>query len=386
MRWGADVRALLAACCLALLGGCSALDAINPFASPKGPQPAPLPQLSAPREVRVLWSASVGDSDKYVFSPAVAGDAVYAAARDGTVTRFDLASGRQAWRSSAETRLSAGVGADETTVAVASAAGEVVAFDANSGAVRWRARVSSEVLAAPAVGEGLVLVRSIDSRIFAFGESDGKRRWVYQRAAASLMIRTPAGINLQADTAFAGFSGGRLVALALSNGGVRWESPVANPKGATELERMTDVVGEPAVQRREVCAAAYQGRVACFDGTSGRQLWGRDFSTVTGVATDAGNAYSSDDRGAVQAFNLDDGRPAWKQDRLANRQLTQPEPFGNVVAVGDLEGYVHFMARDSGAFVARFATGRGAVRAAPLAVGSTLLVQTRGGGLYALGL
>jgi outer membrane protein assembly factor BamB len=56
--------------------------------------------------------------------------------------------------------------------------------------------------------------------------------------------------------------------------------------------------------------------------------------------------------------------------------------------VGDFEGYVHFLARDSGAFVARFATGRGAVRAAPaflrLPAGEAVLIQTQNGGLFAL--
>ncbi len=53
--------------------------------------------------------------------------------------------------------------------------------------------------------------------------------------------------------------------------------------------------------------------------------------------------------------------------------------------MGDLEGYVHFLARDSGAFVSRYATDRGAIRAAPVPLpGGGFLVQTLNGGLYAL--
>lgn len=377
----ATTRAVLFAAGFSLLAGCSSL---NPFSRPSGPKPAELPALSAAREVRVLWSASVGGAEKYVFSPGVSGDAVYAAARDGTVARLDAATGRQAWRTSAETRLSAGAGAGPRTVAVATEEGEVIALDAQTGAVRWRARVSSEVLAAPAVGNGLVVVRSIDSRVFAFDEADGKRRWVYQRGASSLMVRTPAGVKIGGDSAFAGFSGGKLAALALGNGGTRWEATVANPKGATELERVTDVVGEPALQGNDVCVAAYQGRVACFEAASGKQVWARDLSSLTGVGTDARHAYSSDDRGAVHALDRASGRSIWKQDRLALRQLSQPLPFGNSVVVGDFEGYVHVLARDSGAFTGRFATGGGAIRAAPVALPAGVLVQTQNGGLFAL--
>jgi outer membrane protein assembly factor BamB len=47
---------------------------------------------------------------------------------------------------------------------------------------------------------------------------------------------------------------------------------------------------------------------------------------------------------------------------------------------------VHFLSRDSGAFVARYSTGGGAVRAAPVAISSGVLVQTQDGGLSALAL
>ena len=60
-------------------------------------------------------------------------------------------------------------------------------------------------------------------------------------------------------------------------------------------------------------------------------------------------------------------------------------PLGDVVAVGDFEGYVHFLSRESGAFVARYSTDGSAIRAAPLVLpSSVLLVETQDGGLYAL--
>lgn len=372
------------------LAGCSSAPSWNPldwFAStPAGVKPAALEPLSAGRSVRVLWSASVGAADNFIFTPALAGDSVYAAARDGSVLRIDVATGQVRWRVSAGMRLSAGAGSDGRLVVVASDEGEVLALEAQSGAARWRTRVSSEVLAQPALADGLVVVRSADSRIFAFAASDGKRRWVYQRAAAPLAVRTPAGVTLHEGMVFAGFSAGKLVALALASGGLRWEVTVATPKGATELERVTDVVGNPAAQRREVCVAAFQGRVACYEWQSGSQQWTRDVSTLTGVSADAGFAYVSDDRGAVQAFDRSNGRSAWKQDRLAHRQLSLPQPIGDEIAVGDLEGYVHFLSRDTGALVARIATDGGAVRAAPLAIPGGVLVQTRNGGLFAISL
>src|SRR5690349_7095813 len=195
--------------------------ALAACSSTSGPKPAELTALPHGAEVRTLWRASVGDGGRFIFSPALAEGSVFAAARDGTVLRLDATSGRTQWSVSAGTRLSAGVGADARTVAVANEDGEVIALDATSGERRWSARVSSEVIAAPAVGADLVLVRSIDNRVFAFGAQDGKRRWIYQRAPSSLIIRAPAGVTIDGETAFACFAGGKLAALALANGGVR---------------------------------------------------------------------------------------------------------------------------------------------------------------------
>ena len=134
---------------------------------------------------------------------------------------------------------------------------------------------------------------------------------------------------------------------------------------------------------REVCAVAFQGRVACYDAQTGNQTWGRDISSLTGVSLDAGYAYVTDERGAVHAFDRSSGRSIWRQDRLANRRVSLPLPLGNEIVVADFEGYVHFLARDTGAFVARGETDGYSVETAPVALASGFVVQTQYGGLYA---
>jgi outer membrane protein assembly factor BamB len=387
------LRILLRSAALAaavLLPACSSMPSLNPMdwfgSTSRGPKPSELPVLTNPQGVKVLWSSSIGAAEGFFFSPALVGDGVYAASRGGTVARLDAASGQARWRISVGKRISSGVGSDGALVVVASDDGEVFALDAQSGVVKWRSRVSSEVLAQPKVGDGLVLVRSADSKIFAFGIEDGKRRWVYQRPASALIVRSPVGLSAHQGLVFAGFSGGKLVAVSLADGVVRWEATVALPKGATELERVTDMVGDPSAQGREVCGAAYQGRVACYDIQNGNQLWSREMSTLTGVSFDARYAFVSDDKGAVHALDRTNGRSVWKQDRLAYRQLSLPLPLGTEVAIGDLQGYVHFVARESGAFLARQSTDGSPVRAAPLRLPEGFLVQTQNGGLYALNL
>jgi outer membrane protein assembly factor BamB len=240
------------------------------------------------------------------------------------------------------------------------------------------------VLAAPALGDGVVVVRSADSRLFALEARDGKRRWVYQRASPALAVRSPAGLVVRGGFVFAGFSGGKLVAVAMTNGGLRWEGTVSLPRGTTELERVTDVIGLPWIGDREACAVAWQGRVACFDLGNGNQLWAREMSSSSGLGVDARYVFVSEDRGAVSALDRLSGNSLWRQDRLTARRLSAPLPVGEVIAVGDVQGYVHLLARASGAFVGRVATDGSPVMAQPVPIGDGFLVLTRNGALYAL--
>jgi outer membrane protein assembly factor BamB len=46
-----------------------------------------------------------------------------------------------------------------------------------------------------------------------------------------------------------------------------------------------------------ICAAAFQGRVSCFDLGSGSLVWAREISSAAGLAIDSRYVYVSDDKG-----------------------------------------------------------------------------------------
>lgn len=346
-------------------------------------KPAPLAEIKPSMMLRSQWQAGVGAAGDYVFTPELADGSVFAASHDGNVARFDADSGKQIWRVETGKKLSAGVGVGSGLVMLATRKGEVLAYDLNGNAV-WQSRVSSEVLSAPQSAEGVVVVRAADGQIYGLDARDGKRKWVYQRALPALAIRSHAGVVVTRGGVFAGYAGGKLVALSLSNGVLGWEASVAQPRGATELERIADVTSLPVVDGSSVCAVAYQGRVACFEIANGNLIWAREMSSVSGLAVDASSLYVSDARGAVHALDKSSGASLWKQDKLFNRRLSAPVVSGKQVVVADLEGYVHLLSREDGSFAARAATDGSAIAATPLLLGNNLLLQTRNGGLFAL--
>ncbi len=369
-----------------LLSGCATisdgLDAINPFAS-SGPKMAPLPAIKPTADVRNAWTASVAKAGDYTFTPAVVGNAVYAAGTKGTVSRIE--DGKTVWKIDAGQPLSAGVGANAKLVVVGTPKGEVLAYSADDGKVLWKAKVSSEVLAAPVVGDDGVAVKSGDNQVFLLDAADGGRKWAYQRATPPLSVRS-AGSPVFADRyLFVGYPGGKLVALALQNGAPVWEGTVASPKGATELDRVADVVATPVVDGRQICAVAFQGRIACFDmGQGGAMVWSRDISSVSGLVMDGRYLFVTDDKGFVYGLDRLSGSSLWKQDKLKNRRLSAPIIRRGLVVVADGEGVVHFLSREDGSFAARQKTDGTPVRAPLQALGSAVLVQTTGGEIDAI--
>jgi outer membrane protein assembly factor BamB len=344
---------------------------------------APLKPITATAEVRTQWSASAGKAGDYIFTPAVVGNAVYVAGRDGAVNKIE--DGKTIWKINAGQPLSAGVGANGRLVVVATSKGDVLAFAADDGKPVWQAKASSEVLAAPTVGDDGVAVKSGDNRIFLFDSSDGGRKWVYQRSTPTLSIRS-AGAPIFADRfVFVGFPGGKLVALSLQNGAPVWEGAVALPKGATELDRVADIVAPPVVDGRQICAVAFQGRVACFDmGQGGAMIWSRDISSAAGLALDGRYLFVTDEKGAVHALDRLSGSSLWKQDKLLNRRVSGPAVRRGLVAVADAEGMVHFLSREDGSFAARQKTDGTPVRTPVQLLGSSFLVQTSGGNVSAI--
>lgn len=367
------------------LGACASL---NPFADRPVNRPAELVQFSPTLAARMIWTANVGSGGNYFFRPAIAAGHAYAASADGTVIKVALANGAPAWRVGVDARLSAGVGSDGDSTAVVSASGELIVLDAQ-GRVRWKAPVQGEVLSAPLVGQGFVVVRTTDSRVFGFASESGKRLWLHQRPAPALVLRAAPGMTLGAGVVYVGFPGGRLAALSLINGTVRWDVTVAVPRGATELERVADVVGQPVLDGNQVCVAAFQGRAGCFEIASGASVWARELSSSSGIAVDSRFAYVVDDQSVVQAYARSGGANAWRNEQMRHRQLSAGASVAQAVVFGDLQGMVHWLSRESGAISGRVPTDGSAIRVQPvvfdLSARPAVLVQTQAGMLAALG-
>ncbi len=357
--------------CLALQAACSSgLDK---------PKPQPLAPLVAQIGGRAVWNQRI-ENIRFPLVVAANGDTFTVAGSDGTVLALQASSGRELWRASLASPLSAGVGSDGRVAAVATRGGEVVALE--QGRVLWRQPLIARVSTPPLVAGERIFLLGVDRRVTAFDARDGTRLWSVQRPGDPLALAQAGVLAAFKNTLLVG-QGARLAALDPADGSVRWEVPLATPRGTNEVERLADLVGPAGRVGDVVCARAFQSAVACVNAERGALAWTKPLGGVNGVAADAQFVFGADASDRITAWKLGSGEAAWTSSLLLHHGLSTPLSIGRTVVFGDAQGLVHFLSRDKGEPLLRLPTDGSAVVAAPVAVGNTILVVTRNGGLFA---
>jgi len=350
-------------------------------------KPEPLVKFEPTAKLKKIWSRDFGKLDPEAFikiSPYIYQDLVFTSDLKGKVSAYNIDNGKRLWKVKLKRKVTGAVGFGDNNVYLGTKKGIIIALDSATGKQRWQQKVSSEVLAPPLSENGVVVVQSADGKITALASGDGKPLWSYHRREPTLSLRGTSTPILFQGIVVTGFAGGTIVAIRLSDGRVLWEIPVTYPRGKNEIERLVDVDVAPVVGGELMFAASYQGKLVAINLRTGRQQWSKKFSTYSGMDLDDDNIYLSDDAGNVVAFDQKTGASIWKQSQFKGRRLSAPATLNEYVVVGDLEGYIHVLAKEDGSQVARYRLGRDPINVKPIVRNGTLFVSNLDGDLAAL--
>jgi len=383
-----SVRYLLFALTLVLLSGCGTKNYVkNLFGGEDNSDPpTPLVEIETLVEIIKLWSKDTGKGSTKQFlklTPSHIQGKVFVADVRGNLLAIDATSGHTLWENDADLSITGGPGSSKTHTMIGSEEGDVLAYASDNGDFLWQAKVSSEVLAAPQEAYGIVVVRTVDGKIFGLDANDGSRLWIYDRTVPALTLRGTSNPVITGDVVIAGFDGGRLAAIELHTGKLIWETSISLASGRSQLERMVDIDSDPVIIGNDIYVATFQGRLASVALENGRITWTRDISSYAGLTSDGNNIYITDDQSHVWALERSSGNSIWKQENLFARQVTAPATIGDLVVVGDLEGYLHWMDKNSGQFVARTQVSKSPILAPPVAVEDIIYAYSSDGTLSA---
>ncbi len=369
-KYGSARAAIILIASAVLLGACAGGGA--------RPKPIDLGANTPLLGVRQAWTHRVGEQPTGAL-PAVAGGTVVFTALDGTVAALDASKGIDVWRVSLGTALATGAGSDGRLAAVITRNNEVVAID--NGKEIWRTKLPAQSFTAPLVAGGRVFALAADRSVTAFDGVSGRKLWVQQRPGEPLVLKQSGTLLAVGDTLVAGLSG-RLVGINPNNGNIRWEAPIAAPRGTNEIERLVDLVGRTSRVGEVVCARAFQAAVGCVNAARGNLVWTKPANGAEGLSGDDRLVFGTEADGHVVAWRRTDGERAWVVDRLQHRTLSAPLALGRSVVFGDNSGNVHFLSREDGSALNRLSTDSSGIVAGPVLAGDTLVVVTRNGGVY----
>jgi len=374
---------LLAVATLSLLAACSK----------KTPdQPAKLAPIKSTLSVQRLWSASVEsgwfghraiERLRLGLGLAVDGDRVFASGHRGVVAAFDVATGRTLWRTNTRLLLGGGPAVRGNLVVVGATDGHVIALNAADGKPLWTVLINGAVIAPPAISDNVIAVRSVDGKLRGLSPTDGHEIWEAGQDVPSLSLRGTSSPVIVGNLIICGFDNGKVLAVSAHDGSQVWLATVSEPHGRTEIQRLADVDGPVDVADKDVYAVGYHGKVTMLALENGQTWWSHKASSYRGLALGSDAVYMSTADGQVVALNRSNGAVIWRQTALRYRGLTAVAVSDDAVITADFQGYVHFLDKRTGAFIARVRSGRVRVSNPPIVVGNEVVVINDGGRISA---
>lgn len=370
-----------------LLAGCGSMPW---FGKEKDPTPpSKLTEVVQQVGVTSLWSVrpTRGTEGRRLYLvPAISGGQVFIADARGRVVALAADSGREIWRRDTNYRFSGGPDVSGDTLVLGTSQGELVALAVQDGHELWRTSLGSEVLSVPRLnGDGKVIVHTLDDTIHGIEATTGKELWRISYPAPVLTLRGSSTPLILPDATVVGLSGGKLVKIDTNDGIPLWEVVITRPSGRSELARIADIDADPILIDTSLYVGSYNGDLAGVDVITGSVTWRRELSAHAGLAADDSGLFVTDSQDQVWSASITDGAGRWKQEALRYRQLTAPTLVGNLIAVGDFEGYLHILDKSDGRLLGRTRiTKKAGIIARPVLQDGRLYIYAQDGTLTAM--
>lgn len=348
------------------------------------PKIPPLAQFKPTANITAVWTNKLKGkvSEEFLkLSPAFSGNTVFAASNTGIIESINNSTGKILWQENLKKPITTGLAANYNLIYAGTADGEVLAINQTNGKLVWTARVVSDILATPCATQNKVIVKAENGELTVFNAQTGIRQWSYTQEEPALILRGSSNPKVAGNIVVSGFADGKLIAFDLNSGTVLWKQQLAIPEGNSAIERMTDIDADPIISNDIIYAVAFQGDAAALNLNNGHLIWQHPLSSYAGMALGPNALYISDAKDCVWALDRFSGKVLWKQPILTYRKITGPALLGNLVAVGDYEGYLHFFSANNGYIVARTSMDNSGIVAQPIAEGNALFAVTRAGRL-----
>lgn len=299
-----------------------------------------------------LWEINKDSHQTHTLAMFVYEEFLFTLNHDGLIKKFDLSSGILLWEKDFNLKVSAGLSGDSEALYFVSAEGDLWSLN-HDGKELWKTYMGGQVFVKPLPNSDFVTVKLNFNKIIQVNNTDGSIKWTYQAPSPPLTINLQGEMIFADGAIYSGLPGGKLIAIEAETGAMIWEVTVAPSKGVTEIERANDVTSQPVVDGPFIYAVSIKGRIAAFDRRTSQKIWDRPLSSFDGLNLYGNNLIVVHETGSIYSLNNDAGGTYWRNEDLSYRNIGKGNIIGDLFAVGDFDGYLHFIDLYNGKMVSR---------------------------------
>lgn len=287
--------------------------------------------LALPDTLREAWSVSIegnGTGTRLLSGPIIAGGRVYVLDTDYDLHALDEKTGRSVWvrnmrREGQEGEaLGGGVTFGEGRLYVTTGFGEALAVNPDNGDVIWRQKIAGPIRSAPVVAGGRVFVVASDNQLITLAADSRVLQWFHTGLVESAALLGGSSVAVEGDTVVVPYSSGEVYALRVENGRQNWQDSLSTLRRGATLSSLSDIRGLPVIDRGQVFAVSYSGRMAAIDLRTGQRVWEQDVGGLTTPAIVGDWVFVTTSDSQVVALTRNSGRVRW-MSQLA--QYEDPE-------------------------------------------------------------
>lgn len=322
-------------------------------------------------------------------SPAVYADTVFIGAAGGWFHALRASTGAVRWRKQIGSVASAPLVVG-TTLYIGTSDGVVLALDAQTGAEKWRYQSRGPISQTPVTTAELIIFANEADQVVALDAITGAYKWQYKtETPEEYTLRGHAGVTVDGDLIYTGFSNGTFAALRRDTGTLAWSTSL---KG--DADRFVDIDATPLVIGEQVYTSSSSGGVYALDKTTGLVRWRVPFwdasmpsatGNVGGISSDGKTIYVSVADLGTYAIDLA-GNVIWRVGARGGGEPATPVIHGELLVYSLAKDGMFIADRRTGETLEYFDPGEG-VSAEPTITGNgRLFVMSNRGILYSFDL
>ncbi|HEV7557777.1 MAG TPA: PQQ-binding-like beta-propeller repeat protein, partial [Kofleriaceae bacterium] len=265
---------------------------------------------------------------------AVYADTIYIGSATGEFFALRASNGTMRWKThiggvSCTPLIVAG------TLYIGTMDGVLIALDAQTAKVKWKYHSRGPIEQTPISTTDLIVFANEADQVVAVDAMTGKFKWQYKsETPEQYTLRGHAGVTMDNDVMYTGFSNGTIVALRKDTGSVAWSTSL---KG--DVDKFMDVDATPLVVGDKVYATSSSGGVFALDKATGQVRWRvpfydaaqpSEFGNVGGITTDGKLLFVSVAELGTYAMDFN-GNVVWRVGAKGGGEPAAPVVFSDLL-------------------------------------------------------